>query len=71
MTNTLSYKGFDFTVFLYARYGQMIQSSSDRLTLDTRTNSLDVNFWTPTNRVMSIPARPKRAKATVCQHADL
>jgi TonB-linked SusC/RagA family outer membrane protein len=59
MTNTLSYKGLDFAVFIYARYGQMIQSSSGRLTLDTRTNSLDVNFWTPTNSSNEYP-RPDR-----------
>jgi hypothetical protein len=59
ISNTLNYKGFDFSFFLYARYGQMIQSSSTWLTLDTRTNSLDVDFWTSTNPSNTYP-RPDR-----------
>jgi TonB-linked SusC/RagA family outer membrane protein len=63
MTNTFHYKNFDLTLFLYARYGQMIQSSSARLTLDTRTNSLNVDYWTPTNPSNKYP-RPDRNEQT-------
>ncbi|MDR1723635.1 MAG: TonB-dependent receptor [Tannerella sp.] len=59
LTNTFSYKNLSLSLFLYARYGQMIRSSIERLTLDGRTNTLDVNYWTPTNPSNEYP-RPDR-----------
>jgi TonB-linked SusC/RagA family outer membrane protein len=49
ITNTFKYKGIDFSFFLYARYGQMAQTSTNFLTLDGRYNSLDIDYWTPEN----------------------
>lgn len=63
MTNTFNYKGFDLNIFFYARIGQMIKSSTNRLTLDTRTNSLDVNYWTPSNPSNEYP-QPNRNTQT-------
>lgn len=55
MTNTFSFKGFDLSFFLYARFGgllisQIHQTISDYLTvMDGRRNGIKVDYWTPTN----------------------
>lgn len=47
--NTFRYKGFDFTVNMYARMGQMIDA--DAYSFDPRmlNNMITHNYWTPTN----------------------
>jgi len=55
MNNTFSFKGFDLSFFLYARFGgllisQIHQTISDYLTvMDGRRNGIKVDYWTPTN----------------------
>lgn len=56
--NTFTFKGFEFSFFLYTRQGQMLDAGilSDRMNLFGRYENLDVYFWQPTD--------PNRAKAT-------
>lgn len=55
MINTFTYKGFDLSIFVYARFGgllisQIHQSLADYLVnLDGRRNGIKVDYWTPTN----------------------
>lgn len=60
--NTFTFKGFEFSFFLYTRQGQMLDASilSDRMNLFGRYENLDVNFWQPSdpNRAMATHPRP-------------
>jgi TonB-linked SusC/RagA family outer membrane protein len=55
LTNRFSYKGFDFSTVIYARFGglllsQIHQPNSAYLTvMDGKRNGLKVDYWTPTN----------------------
>ena len=55
LTNRFSYKGFDLSAVLYARFGGMVisqvhQPNAAYLTImDGRRNTLKVDYWTPTN----------------------
>jgi TonB-linked SusC/RagA family outer membrane protein len=57
LTNRFSFKGFDFSFFVFGRFGQMIRSrfhdSNNRLA--GRYNNLAVNYWTPTNTTGEFP----------------
>jgi TonB-linked SusC/RagA family outer membrane protein len=57
MTNRFTYKGFDFSFFLYARAGQFIRSRfhNDFNQLAGRYNNLNVNYWTPNNPTNEFP----------------
>ncbi|MBL0744508.1 SusC/RagA family TonB-linked outer membrane protein [Chryseolinea lacunae] len=61
MTNRFSYKGFDFSFFIYTRQGGMIRSlfHSNYNNLFGRYNNLDVNYWTPNNPSNDYP-RPNQ-----------
>ena len=51
MTNTLTYKNFDFSVFIYTRQGEYKRSGFHRgfdMT-STRYNVPVISYWTPTN----------------------
>ncbi len=48
-SNSISYKGFDLTTFLYVRQGATITSSAYVASLGGRYQCLDVNYWTPTH----------------------
>jgi TonB-linked SusC/RagA family outer membrane protein len=57
MTNRFSYKGFDLSIVLFARFGSMIKSpfhGSFRY-LSGRVNQYNVNYWTPTNPTNDYP----------------
>lgn len=62
MTNRFSYKGFDFSFVLYARFGgtlisQVHQPLAGYLTInDGRRNQLAVDYWTPTNPTNFFPS---------------
>jgi hypothetical protein len=43
------YKNFEFSFFLYARMGQILNSSVYRAFLNGRYNERKVNYWTPQN----------------------
>ncbi|MDN5205635.1 TonB-dependent receptor [Fulvivirgaceae bacterium BMA10] len=55
LTNTLSYKDFDFTIFAYTRQGSTVSSyfhrshAWDQDNRPARFNGLRTNYWTPTN----------------------
>jgi len=54
ITNRFSYKGFDFTVVAFGRYGgllvsRMHQSGSFMNTYQSNYNNLNIHYWTPTN----------------------
>jgi TonB-linked SusC/RagA family outer membrane protein len=54
ITNRFSYKGFDFTVVAFGRYGgtlvsKMHQSGSFINTYQSNYNNLNAHYWTPTN----------------------
>ncbi|RZL50766.1 MAG: TonB-dependent receptor [Pedobacter sp.] len=62
MTNRFSYKGFDFSFVVYARFGgtlisQIHQPLGGYLTInDGRRNQLTVDYWTPTNPTNAYPS---------------
>jgi hypothetical protein len=45
--STVSYKGFDLSVFVYGQFGSKIREI--RPSLNARNQSFMVNYWTPTN----------------------
>ncbi|MXV52274.1 SusC/RagA family TonB-linked outer membrane protein [Pedobacter sp. HMF7647] len=51
ITNRFSYKGFDFSAFIYVREGSMIRSNfhSDNGTYAGRYNVIAADYWTPEN----------------------
>lgn len=58
LTNRFSYKGVDFSFLVYARQGQMIRSDFHYLggnQWQGRFNSVNFDFWTPTNPTNKIP----------------
>lgn len=60
--NYLSYKGFDLSVFMYARVGQTIQSeASGNYKINGMENGPKVDYWTPENPTNSHP-RPDKDK---------
>ena len=63
VTNRFSYKGIDFSVFIFARVGQMLNSRfHDNFNgLFGRYNNLDVDYWTIDNPTNAYP-RPNAAQ---------
>ncbi|MDG1278648.1 MAG: TonB-dependent receptor [Algoriphagus sp.] len=57
MTNRFSYKGFDFSFFIYGRFGSMLRSQfhTSNNSLAGRYNNLDIDYWTPDNPTNSYP----------------
>ena len=60
ITNRLSYKGFDFNFFIYARIGQTIISGfhANLNQLAGRYQQMKVDYWTPNNPTNEFP-QPK------------
>jgi len=62
MTNRFTYKGFDFSFVLYARFGGLVISAIHQpqygyLTIgDGKRNGLKVDYWTPTNPSNAFPS---------------
>lgn len=48
MTNRFSYKGFDLSVFVFARQGQMLKSEYHKME-EGRFNMIKLNYWSPEN----------------------
>lgn len=62
MNNYFAYKGFDLSVFMYARVGQTIKSeASGNYKIDGLENGPLVDYWTPENPTNSHP-RPDKNK---------
>ena len=57
LTNRFSYKGIDFSFFIFARIGQMIRSRYhlDQNKLAGRYNNIAVDYWTPSNPTNAFP----------------
>jgi hypothetical protein len=58
LTNRFSYKGFDLSVLVYARQGQLLSSDYHDLggnNWQGRYNSLNLDFWTPDNPTNAYP----------------
>jgi hypothetical protein len=51
ITNTVKYKNWDFSVYVYTRQGEQLQTTfrSSFVGLEGNYNQLDVDYWTPTN----------------------
>src|SRR5882757_3180337 len=61
INNRLSYKGFDFSFFLYYRLGYTLNSAfhADQATMQARYNNLKVDYWTFDNPSNDYP-RPNK-----------
>jgi hypothetical protein len=61
MTNRFNFKSFDFSFFIFGRFGSMINSEfhTNHNYLAGRYNNLDVDYWTPTNPTNLYP-RPNQ-----------
>jgi TonB-linked SusC/RagA family outer membrane protein len=71
MTNRFSYKNFDFSFMLYARFGgtlvsQVYQPYAAYINvLDGKRNNMLVNYWTPNNASNDFPAPSAMSSATL------
>lgn len=74
--NRFSYKGFDFSFFLYYRLGYMLDSriSADQATMQARYNNFAVDYWTFDNPTNSYPRPNKNQEspqyATTLRYTD-
>jgi TonB-linked SusC/RagA family outer membrane protein len=61
ITNRFAFKGFDLSIFVFARQGGMIRSlfHNNNNNLFGRYNNLDVDYWTPNNPTNAFP-RPNQ-----------
>ncbi|KPQ13205.1 MAG: SusC family TonB-depedent receptor [Algoriphagus marincola HL-49] len=61
MTNRFTFKDFDFSFFIFGRFGSLIRSAfhDNFNTLFGRYNNLAVDYWTPTNPTNLYP-RPNQ-----------
>jgi TonB-linked SusC/RagA family outer membrane protein len=61
LTNRVSYKGFDFSILIYARLGQTILSGfhQNNNQLAGRYQQIKVDYWTPNNPTNEFP-RPNK-----------
>lgn len=62
MTNTLSYKGFEFSVFAYTRQKFLVSADIYGLSnfLTGNVNQVVVDYWTPTNPTGTYPRPSER-----------
>lgn len=61
--NTFNYKGFDLSVFLYARLGQWIAYDyNTTYRINALENGGNVDYWTPENPTQEFP-RPNKSKS--------
>ncbi len=65
LTNRLRFKGFDLSILVYARIGQMLRSDFHNLggnNWQGRYNALNLDYWTPDNPTNAFP-KPNAAEA--------
>lgn len=55
MVNTLQYKDFDFSIFLYASVGGMLKNNIELMEKPGRANTVKLNYWTPNNPTNDFP----------------
>lgn len=71
LTNRVGYKGFDLSVLIHARMGQMLRSDYHNLggnNWQGRYNSITLDYWTPDNPSNSYPL-PKAGEAPLYSDA--
>jgi hypothetical protein len=70
--NRFSYKGFDFSFFLYYRLGFMLDSrfSQDQATMQGRYNNLAVDYWTINNPTNDYP-KPNKVQEFPANNSTL
>jgi len=67
LTNKVTFKGFDFSMLLYARQGQMLNTSFYSLSgnnWEGRRAALNFNYWTPNNPSNEFP-QPVQGKQII------
>lgn len=69
INNSFSYKGFDFSIYIYTRQGQMVYNTMN-VQYEGRYNWLNVDYWTPTNPSNSWP-RPVDGRMTPLNYQTL
>lgn len=64
ITNTLKYKNWDFSVYVYTRQGQQLQSTfvSSFMGLEGNYNNVNVDYWTESNPSNKYPQPGNRGK---------
>lgn len=64
ITNTVNYKNWDFSAFIYTRQGAQLYSSfvASFMSLDGNYNNLDVDYWTPDNPSNEVPQPNNKGK---------
>ncbi len=77
LNSVMTYKGFDLTVFLYARIGHMVSDGIEgQWSPDRRENSMIRDYWTPNNPTNDYPkmdptlTRSGWSEATVLRYKD-
>ncbi|MEX0987885.1 MAG: TonB-dependent receptor [Bacteroidales bacterium] len=77
INSTMRYKGFDLTVFIYARIGHMVRDNIElQWAPDRRENSMERDYWTPNNPINTYPrlnpglTRSGWSEATVLTYKD-
>jgi TonB-linked SusC/RagA family outer membrane protein len=71
LTNSFSFKGFDLSILVHARVGQMLRSDFHNLggnNWQGRYNSLNLDYWTPDNPTNAYP-RPDAGEAPLYSDA--
>jgi len=77
LNSVMRYKGFDLTIFVYARMGHMISDGIEGVwSPDRRENSMERDYWTPNNPTNEYPrlnpglTRSGWSEATVLRYKD-
>lgn len=69
LSSNMSYKGFDFSFFVYTRQGQKVYDDMGAQ-YEARYNWLNVNYWTPENHSNAFP-RPVAGRQTPLNFASV
>jgi TonB-linked SusC/RagA family outer membrane protein len=77
LNSVMTYKGFDLTIFVFARIGHMISDGIEtQWSPDRRENSMERDYWTPNNPTNDYPrlnpglTRSGWSEATVLRYKD-
>jgi len=76
LVNTIHYKNFDFSAFLYASFGSMLYNDIYALEHSGRNGGVKVDYWTPNNPTNAYPRpsideeRPIYVTSTYYEKAD-
>lgn len=55
MVNNFEYKGFDFSLFLYASFGGLLKNDIEYMEKPGRANTVKIDYWTPNNPTNAFP----------------